>query len=168
MCGVLWIVFKSRSNLIDFAFKQKRELLKICTDRLSLKCIPLLSRQLMFLFKRAFLFWMPPSHLHPLTMPSGIRTHGTTSTESCLITDSCKFWPFLEVCCANTGWAADNPLAFCTAARCCWSFRMAPAQLWGRSLWTHLWSCTLSPHFTGNHLDTIQHVSLANARSPEI
>lgn len=142
MHDVLCIVFKNRSNLIDFAFKQKTELWQICTDRLFLKCIALLSCQVMFLCKRTLSFWMPPSHLNPL-MDNAFR-HLYTWKNSCrkLLNNSFKCWPFLEVCCANVSWAVANPLAFFPVARWCWSFRMAPAQPLGRSLWTHLWCCT--------------------------
>lgn len=88
-------------------------------------------------------------------MPSGICTPGITSTGSYWITDSFKRRPFVEVCCANAGWAIANPLASFPAARYCWSFRMAPAQPLERFFWTHLWYCTYTFHLAVKHLDIV-------------
>lgn len=155
MYDVLCIVFKNRSKLIDFAFRQKRELWQICTDKLFLKCIALLIWQVMFLFKWALSFWMHPSHSDPLMDDAFRRLHTWNNFYRKLLDNSFKGWPFLEVCCASVDWAIANPLAFLPAVKCCWSFWMAPAQPLGRSLWTDLWSCTYPLQLTGKHLENL-------------
>lgn len=155
VCVLYCIVFKNRSNLADFAFKQKRDLWQICTDCSWSALLSWAVKWCFSLNELSHFGCLPPISIPWRTMPSGICTPRITSAGSYWITDSFKCWPLLEVCCANAGRATANPLAFFPAARCCWSFRMAPAQPLGRSVWTHLWSCTSSLHLTGKHLDII-------------